>query len=745
MKLPQKGILIIYLMMPFIMVLTAQEHPSLIITKKGVEEIRAALGTVSLFDNSLKEVQAEVDAEMASGIETPIPIDYSGGYTHERHKRNFLMLQKAGLLFQILQNEKYAVYIRDMLFQYEAMYKDLPKHPKERSYARGKLFWQCLNDSNWLVYVSQAYDCIYEWLSEEERMQLEKNLFRPFADFISLENPKFFNRVHNHSTWGNAAVGMIGLVMNDEELINRAVYGLKDVELDYEAKDDDGGYLFTKGKAGFLANLEEPFSPDGYYTEGPYYQRYAMYPFLIFAVGLHNMKPELKIFEYKDSVLLKSVKTLIDLSDKDGEFFPLNDAQKGMSYHSRELVTAVDIAYHYGNKNTQLLSIAKEQNRVVLDDSGLEVARAIHTGRAKPYVKKSVNYSDGADGKHGGIAVLRMDELELVFKYTAQGLSHGHYDKLSFMLYDGGEDVLQDYGMARFVNIEQKGGGNYLPENKSWAKQTIAHNTLIQNEISHFTGKYELGSQHHSELHFFDAENENVQGVSAKETNAYPGTEMHRTMLMFRDDGFERPLVLDVFRISSNAENQYDLPYYFMGQLMQVNFEYDSPDALRALGSDHGYQHLYLEGRGKASGGKAQMSWLRDANFYSLTSATKLSDELLFTRVGANDPQFNLRRDAAFMLRRINAKNTVFVSLIEAHGHYSPVSEIAVNAYSNVSGLEIIHSDEEYTAVKIQHVMGKNKILIISNQDASETKRHQIKIKNEVFEWEGPYHYNQIN
>ncbi len=47
-------------------------------------------------------------------------------------------------------------------------------------------------------------------------------------------------------------------------------------------------------KLGFLANIEEPFSPDGYYNEGPYYQRYAMYPFLIFAEGITKHKTRIK-------------------------------------------------------------------------------------------------------------------------------------------------------------------------------------------------------------------------------------------------------------------------------------------------------------------------------------------------------------------------------------------------------------------------------------------------------------------
>ncbi len=721
----------------------SQEHPRLILTKAGVEKIRQDLGNVPLFDSTLAKVKAEIDAEIEAGIDVPVPKDYSGGYTHEKHKKNFLVMQKAGVLYQILDDEKYAIYLRDMLMQYAELYPKLPVHPKERSYARGKLFWQCLNDSNWLVYTSQAYDCIYDWLSENERNKLEKDLFKPFADFISIENPQFFNRVHNHSTWGNAAVGMIGLVMGDDELVQRALYGIKDDGLDIDAKDNDGGFIKTEGKAGFLANLDEPFSPDGYYTEGPYYQRYAMYPFLIFAVGLHNVKPELKIFEYKDGVLLNAVSALINLSDIDGEFFPINDAQKGMSYYSRELVTAVNIGYQYGGKNPQLLSIVEKQGKVLLDDSGLSAAVGIRGGKTEPFEKKSVNLSDGSDGSQGGIAVLRKDDLELVFKYTAQGLSHGHYDKLSFMLYEEGNDVLQDYGMSRFVNIEQKGGGNYLKENKSWAKQTIAHNTLVQNETSHFNGKYETGSKHHSELYLYDVSNDDVQIVSAKESNAYRETEMHRTMILINDNGFEKPFVLDILKVASETENQYDLPFHFMGQLIKTDFEYETPKSLEQLGSNNGYQHLYLEGKGISSSENIKLSWLQNNKFYTLTSTTNPNDELLFTRIGANDPEFNLRRDAGLLIRRKNTQNTTFVSVIESHGSYSPVSEFAVNSSSMVKELKLMHDDKKYTAVAVKDVNGGECIIIVSNTDSSKTSTHKLSINEQDYQWSGPYYLKQ--
>jgi hypothetical protein len=719
-------------------------HPRLVLTEDGVAEIRAALGTVPLFDESVATVKAEVDAEIELGIDTPIPRDYSGGYTHERHKRNFFVMQKAGALYQILDDEKYANYVRDMLFQYEAMYKDLPLHPKTRSYARGKLFWQCLNDANWLVYASQAYDTIHDYLSAEERERLEENLFRPFADHISVDSPQFFNRVHNHSTWGNAAVGMIGLVMDDDELVERALYGIPFDEIDASAKDNDGGFIFDKdGKAGFLANLQEPFSPDGYYTEGPYYQRYAMYPFLVFAQGLHNARPELGIFEKQDGVLLNAVDALLQLTDADGEFFPLNDGQKGMSWYTGSLVSAVNVAYLVGGEDPRLLGIAEKQGRVLLDDAGIAVALGIRDGKTQPFEKKSVNLSDGPDGKQGGVAVLRYgdDDLTLVFKYAAQGLSHGHYDKLSISLFEKGDEVLQDYGLVRFVNIEQKGGGNYLPENRSWAKQTVAHNTLVLNETSHFEGKYEIGSQHHSDLWFYDDSSPDVQVVSATETNAYPGTAIRRTLAMIKDDAFEKPLVLDILKVDSGQENRYDLPFYYFGQVMKVNFEYDSPESLVPLGEKSGYQHLYLEGVGKPASESTRFSWMDDGRFYTLTSATAAGDELMLTRLGANDPDFNLRRDPAFMIRRDGVADTVFATTIETHGSYSPVSERALNTNSSIAGLEIVHDSDDYTAVAITGVAGQISLFIVANRESGASQGHQLTLGDRSYKWVGPYRY----
>ncbi|AWG20677.1 heparinase [Flavobacterium faecale] len=726
----------------------AQGHPRLVLTQKGVKEIRSKLGTVPLFDASVAEVKKEVDAEILHGIEVPIPKDFSGGYTHERHKKNWLIIQKAGVLYQILGDKKYAVYVKDMLMAYTKLYPTLPLHPQERSYARGKLFWQALNDSNWLVYVSQAYDCVYDFIGAKDRAIIEKELFKPYADFISIGSPQFFNRVHNHSTWGNVAVGMIALVMDDNELLDRALHGLKEDTLPVGMKDNDGGLIKKPGqKTGFLANVDEPFSPDGYYNEGPYYQRYAMYPFMVFAEALQNTKPELKIFEYKNGILNKSIYALLNLTNSAGEFFPLNDGQKGMSYYSRELVSAVDIAYLYDGRDPSLLSIAEKQGRVQLDNSGMAVALGIKNKLTKPFIKKSIDLSDGSDGQEGGVAIIRNkikdNELTLVMKYAAQGSSHGHFDKLSFSYYQNSDEILQDYGLARFVNIEQKGGGNYLKENATWAKQTIAHNTIIQNETSHFKGDFEIGNLYASKKYLYDVYNPKVQIISAIEDNAYPGTHMQRSMVLWDLEGYEKPLLLDIFQVDSKTANQYDLPFNYLGQMMTANFKYESPKTLEPLGTAFGYQHLWKEGFGVAAEANTKFSWLYDGSFYTMTSATSAGDELILARLGANDPNFNLRRDASVIIRKKNIKKTTFVNVIESHGSYSPVTENAVNAFSAIANVEKAYEDEKYVAVAIKNTNGSVGLFILATEDNSTTAQHTLTVKDQTYSWVGA-HYSTL-
>lgn len=730
----------------------SQNHPNLILTKKGVASIKASLGKAPLFDKALAETIKEVDSEIKHGIEVPIPKDMAGGYTHERHKKNWSIMQKAGVLFQVTGNEKYAVYIRDMLLAYAKLYPTLGLHPTNRSYATGKIFWQCLNDANWLVSVSQAFDCVYDWLQKKDRVLIEKDLFKPYADFLSIGNPQFFNRIHNHSTWGCAAVGMIGLVMHDDTLVKRALYGLPIDKSKINERDNDGGFIYKEGqdKLGFLAQLDESFSPDGYFTEGPYYLRYAIFPFLQFSKALANNKPELKILEYRDSILKKAVYALVNQTDYKGRFFPINDAQKGMSWYSREAINALDLVYHQYGNDPALLSIAAKQNEVILDEAGFSVARDLAKRLSKPFQHKSIDYKDGAKGTEGGVGIIRTgttaeNELCAVMKYSAQGMGHGHFDKLSYSLYDEVGEILQDYGAARWVNIDQKGGGRYLPENDTWAKQTIAHNTLVVNETSNYKGDIKIAENFHPDLFYFKGDGD-VQVTSAKTNNAYPGSELQRTLVLIKDKNFREPILIDIFKVSSETKNQYDLPTWFQGHLMLTDFDYKKETTnLTTLGTANGYQHLWKEAVGKPKNDNAKISWFANGKFYSMTSVVNKNDDLIFARLGANDPNFNLRMDPAFIIRKKDAKDATFISIIEPHGAYNPVAEIAQSPFTSIENLSIIYDDKDFTIINFSNKAGKRWELMLANTDNSKDATHSVNAKGKNYVWNGVYSLQESN
>ncbi len=721
----------------------SQQHPSLILTQAGIKDVRAGLGTNELFDQVLEDAIAEVDAEILNGVEVPIPRDMAGGYTHERHKRNFFVLQMAGNLYQITEDDKYAEYIKETLMAYAKMYPTLPLHPTQKSYATGKIFWQCLNDANWLVYVSQAYDAIYDYLKPKERKFLEKDLFRPMADFLSLDNPKFFNRIHNHSTWANAAVGMIALVMNDMELVNRALYGMPIDEALRLEKDNDGGFIYKEGmlQAGFLAQLDGSFAPDGYFTEGPYYLRYAIFPFLIFSKALSNNMPELDIMNYRDGIMTKAIYALLNQTDANGQFFPLNDSQKGMSWNARELVTAVDILYSEDPSNKTLLDIARRQNKVLLDDTGYAVAAALKRGEAQPYTQQPMIYTDGEDGTQGGIGILRNKETCLVMKYSAQGMGHGHFDKLSYSLYDESGEVIQDYGSSRWVNIDQKGGGRYLKENKTFAKQSIAHNTVVIDETSHYEGKIEKGELHHPYLYYADLDNLAAQIVIAKDTNAYPGVELQRTLLLLTDASLPNPLTVDLFRVASDQEILMDLPLWFQGQILGTDFKYQRQlDQLNTLGTSHGYQHLWHEATGQPdNSGANSLTWFEYGKFYTSTFTTESTDKLILGRLGANDPEYNLRNDQVLIHRKERANSGLYASVIESHGTYDPISEIPINPYSDIVSLTVLLDTPEYTSIRLETESTQGWIISIANQSNSLSQLHEVSVGSETFTWSGPY------
>ena len=699
-----------------------RHHPSLMMTAAEAVAIKNALGHTPLLDTSFQRAKAVVEAAIGRPLSVPRPSD-AGGPVHQRHKENYTEMQLAGALYAIAGDERYARFVRDMLLEYVKLWPTLPKHPMAGPESYGRLFWQSLNETVWLVHATQAYDCVYPWISPNDRTTIEEQLFKPMAYYFVKEHLSEFDRIHNHGTWTATAVGMTGYLLGDKNLSDMALYGSK--------KDRKGGYL---------RQLELLFSPDGFYTEGAYYVRYALMPFVGFAQVIENNEPSIKIFEFRNRIIEKAVFGALQMTYTNGAFIPINDALKEKNFLSPELIVATNTVYRQYGHAPGLLWVARQHGEVLLNGAGLAVAEALRDTREVPaFPYASVEYTDGGDGKQGGLGILRSGSVEdqslLLMKYTGHGLSHGHYDKLSILYYDQGREILQDYGAARFINVESKFGGRYLPETKTWTRQTVAHNTVVVDGRSHYDGKESISEKHHGERRFF-ASDPALQVVSAAANDVTPGVRMQRTVALVPDAKFAKPLLIDVIRVVGDQEHQYDLPYYYLGHIVNTNVQYTAHSAeRRALGEKNGYEHLWVEAEGAASG-SASVSWLNGNRYYTLTTAADPSTRVYFTRIGANDPNFNLRPEPGLLFRR-KAAETVFATVLEPHGVFDPVKEFSVGARPTVTNIRVLASNDEGTIVELMGSEDFHWVFMTTNQPANDKAEHSINVGDRVYQWTG--------
>ncbi|MDO3385909.1 heparinase II/III family protein [Gilvimarinus sp. SDUM040013] len=647
--------------------------PSLVLSEKDITALQGAGG--GLLGQSLAQNKRVADMALGEGIIVPWPEDAGGGYTHEQHKRNYKAMYAAGLQYQLSGDKAYSDYVVEMLIAYAEMYPKLGLHPEKKEQTPGKLFWQSLNEAVWLVYTVQAYDFIAETLSEGQNQSILNDLLYPVADYLSIGQPQTFDKIHNHGTWAVAAVGMVGYATNREDYVAQALTGLN-----------------RSGESGFYQQLDKLFSPDGYYTEGPYYQRYALLPFVWFAKAIDTNEPDENIFGYRDGILLKAIRTTIELS-YNGLFIPINDAIKDKGIKTEELVQALAIAYDI-TSDRSLSDVARQQERVSLSAGGVALSNIIARDQVIPYPYQSKVYSDGADGDQGGLALMRSGDNEtgslVVAKNTSQGMGHGHFDRLGWQFYDNGQEVVTDYGAARYLNVEAKYGGHYLRENDTWAKQTVAHNAVVVDQASQFGADLMLANARPAEQVAF--ESSKVADISIGRLNtAYQGVMLTRVLALVKPE-LANPFVIDVVTIESDKVHQYDLPFHFSGQIIDHNLtHYKAFDTWKVMGESSGYQHMLLRSEGKSAVSNNRLTWLLDDRFYSYTFGhsvqAEVSGKTLFFQLGANDPDHNLRREQG-LLRRLKSTNAVFYSVVEPHGEYNGTHEYVRDSSSKVKNLE---------------------------------------------------------
>jgi hypothetical protein len=363
--------------------------------------------------------------------------DFDGCIINDIHDQYADLIRDCGLLYQVTREKKYATKARDILLAYAEKYPTYPLHNihGEPKLGGGKIGPQTLDESTWLIPVCQGADLIWDTLSDADREALAKKLFEPAArDVIMPHHLK--EAVHNIQCWKNSAVGLVGLLLDDKELIDNAI------------DNPDRGYR---------TQLAKGVTPDGTWWEGAWgYHFYTLSALWPLAEAGRNCGIDL---------LDANLKKMFDASLV---FAMPNLVLPNFNDSGLESLRGQASTYEWANARFDNADYSR-----ILSKSDRQNTMALLFGR--PTLAEPGAQARGSSNHEGsGYAILQTNNTWLCLKYGPDGGWHGHFDKLHFILYHAGDIVMPDSGTTRYGT----------PLHNEWYRTTLAHNTLLVDETS---------------------------------------------------------------------------------------------------------------------------------------------------------------------------------------------------------------------------------------------------------------------
>jgi len=474
-------------------------------------------------------------------------------------------LVEAGILYALLNDERYPRLVRDSLLHFATHYRDYPL--ANNLLGPTRLFQSTYLEAFWLVDMVAAYDLTRDSPSYSDHDHAAvRELFYESSTLIR----SFDEGLSNRQAFNNAGMGAVGFLYQDPELIEHVL----------------------AGPHGFSFHMSQSLLEDGVWYEGENYHfatldhtldlaEFALHRDVDLYHGTSDYGSLRPMFDGPLKVMLPD---LTFPSRKDSWF------GRGVAYHrdSYELGYARYGDVRYGG----LLANAYQHGA---DRSDLSWRTLLYLAPELPVVaggrgrvdarSDEVPVVDFADLREKesqrmpgtGVAVLRRDAGATYagLEYGHYGGGHGHPDRLHLTLFANGVHWLADPGT----------GWYHVPE-LGWYRSTIAHNTLSVDG--------QLQNPREGRLLAF-GEAGGYQAAQALVEGVAEGVHMRRTLLL--GDGF----LVDVLDATGvvGSDHTFDWAFHTRGQLISSERS-DSgersrpaPDIPRSpLGDRNGYEFL---------------------------------------------------------------------------------------------------------------------------------------------------------
>ena len=492
----------------------------------------------------------------------------------------------------------------------------------------GRMASQTLSDSGPLYNLAIAYGIICDELSAEEKEHIENDLFRPAAKHL-VDN--LTPQIHNHEVIICSAIGAIGLALDDEALILRAL---------------DGEY-------GLKYQIDNAYLEDNFWFEcSTNYHIYSMTGFMRYEHLAKNTKYSLFADEHYREKLHAALKFPLNICDADGSSIPLNDGGAEKIFGSYNVY---EYAYAYFGSDELLW---------ILNHSYPDERRSVYSlvwgadelPRSKEFTPKNYFSERGS-----GLAVIREGKHVFCMKATPFGGEHDHYDRLGISDSPYGKLVSADFGTA---------AGYSSPLHYGYFKNTATHNTVtIDGEnmapCDTRVNKYEFISQDNI---YLDAETmppedyKMLDSFTIKQWSdeAYRGVTMRR-IISWHEDYF-----IDVFAVKSDNTLSKDWTWHVYGKNI-------APKMGRYLNRFSTKKPQSLMSNAYIAKGQGMMKIEYLCDGFKMDVHTLAEGKELIYAEGPNNPADT---NVSYLLERSQDKCPIYVNVIESYKDNSKISKV---------------------------------------------------------------------
>jgi len=365
------------------------------------------------------------------------------------------MASTLGLAYQMTGEERYAKKLREALIHFGELRRwagDAKRDPPWNSE---------LNTARFCYGYAMGYDCIYDFLSEQERRIIARSMVR--LGILPTLNDWVLGQKRIHAldsmghNWWSVCVSMAGLaslsLLGDEPQAEQWVS---------QVSDSFPEWFYYSGNV--LQNKSINFDAKGAFYESVSYANYALSEYLLFRLAYSNVFPNSKQAD-------------IPLLQKAGDFFvhtcyPRADSMLSVNFGDSSIKATgagtVRLLLANGYEAEEYHWYISRTDRGLDDPVGLLYCETDVKTTLPKDLPTSVIYSDI------GWAVMRSsweDDATMMAVKSGFTWNHAHPDAGSFILFHAGKPLIIDSGNCSYSRREYS----------SYYRQSKAHNVVLFN------------------------------------------------------------------------------------------------------------------------------------------------------------------------------------------------------------------------------------------------------------------------